>query len=136
MLLAPVTGLCKRCVPDSLLHCMSQAALLSTMVHGGKGADNVQSSLPDYLAAPLRELQAASRWVASVVKDANLPIDTEEYVHSFVPDMMEVVYAWVEGAKFVDVCAMTTAFEGTVIRVVRRLEELLRQLADAAKVCV
>jgi ATP-dependent RNA helicase DOB1 len=29
--------------------------------------------------------------------------------------------------------ALTTQFEGSVIRVIRRLEELCRQLADAAK---
>ena len=58
------------------------------------------------------------------------------YVQGFHPDMMEVVYSWVNGARFVDICSMTTAFEGTVIRVIRRLEELVRQLADSAKVCV
>ena len=57
------------------------------------------------------------------------------YVQGFHPDMMEVVYSWVNGARFVDICSMTTAFEGTVIRVIRRLEELVRQLADSAKVC-
>ena len=48
--------------------------------------------------------------------------------------MMEVVYSWVQGARFVEICNMTTAFEGTVIRVIRRLEELVRQLADVSKV--
>jgi len=48
--------------------------------------------------------------------------------------MMEVVYSWVQGARFVEIMSMTTSFEGTVIRVIRRLEELIRQLADVAKV--
>lgn len=45
----------------------------------------------------------------------------------------QVVYAWCQGAKFADICNMTKVFEGSVIRVIRRLEELLRQLALAAK---
>lgn len=43
------------------------------------------------------------------------------------------MYAWCQGAKFADICNMTKVFEGSVIRVIRRLEELLRQLALAAK---
>jgi len=43
------------------------------------------------------------------------------------------VFAWCKGAKFVDVQRLTGTFEGTTIRTLRRLEELVRQLACAAK---
>ena len=46
--------------------------------------------------------------------------------------MMEVLFQWASGAKFIDLTKLTDAFEGTVIRVIRRLDELLRQLASAA----
>lgn len=36
------------------------------------------------------------------------------------------------GAKFADICKLTDTFEGSIIRVLRRLEELLRQLAAAS----
>ena len=36
------------------------------------------------------------------------------------------------GAKFIDICKLTDTFEGSIIRVLRRLEELLRQLASAS----
>jgi ATP-dependent RNA helicase DOB1 len=68
-----------------------------------------------------------------VSQDCKIEIDADEYVKSFRPDMMELVYAWVNGAKFVDICSMTKQFEGSIIRVIRRLEELCRQLSDAAK---
>jgi ATP-dependent RNA helicase DOB1 len=45
---------------------------------------------------------------------------------------MEVCYAWCAGAKFSEVCRLTEVFEGSIIRVIRRLEELLRQLASAS----
>jgi ATP-dependent RNA helicase DOB1 len=46
---------------------------------------------------------------------------------------MEAVYAWCQGAKFVTVQQMTGTFEGTTIRTLRRLEELVRQCAVATK---
>jgi ATP-dependent RNA helicase DOB1 len=38
-----------------------------------------------------------------------------------------------KGAKFIEICKMTDIFEGSIIRCMRRLEELLRQMCSAAK---
>ena len=46
---------------------------------------------------------------------------------------MEAVFAWCKGVKFVEVQKMTCSFEGTTIRTLRRLEELVRQITVAAK---
>lgn len=46
---------------------------------------------------------------------------------------MEAVYAWCKGAKFIEVQKLTNSFEGTTIRTLRRLEELVRQITTAAK---
>lgn len=46
---------------------------------------------------------------------------------------MEAVFAWCKGIKFVQVQELTGTFEGTTIRTLRRLEELVRQVAVAAK---
>ena len=46
---------------------------------------------------------------------------------------MEAVFAWCKGAKFVQVQKLTNTFEGTTIRTLRRLEELIRQIASASK---
>lgn len=43
------------------------------------------------------------------------------------------MYAWCKGAKFVQVQDLTGSFEGTTIRTLRRLEELVRQVAIASK---
>ena len=47
--------------------------------------------------------------------------------------MMEVAYEWARGAKFSEICKLTDIFEGSIIRVLRRLEELLRQMSSAAQ---
>lgn len=56
------------------------------------------------------------------------------FFNSLLPkNRMEAVFAWCKGAKFVDVQKLTGTFEGTTIRTLRRLEELIRQLSNAAK---
>ena len=46
---------------------------------------------------------------------------------------MELVMEWCNGAKFAEIMKLTEMFEGSIIRVIKRLEELLRQAASAAK---
>ncbi len=114
------------------------AALLSVMVYQAKSTSEKDDKdkpapLKEEFAGPLRGLQEAARRIATVSNDAGLEVNVDEYVASFNPGMMELVAAWVGGARFVDIAAMTKEFEGTIIRVIRRLEELTRQLGDAAK---
>lgn len=46
---------------------------------------------------------------------------------------METVFRWMSGCKFADLGIPSDLFEGSVVRSIKRLEELLRQLACAAK---
>jgi ATP-dependent RNA helicase DOB1 len=45
---------------------------------------------------------------------------------------MEAVFAWCKGAKFIEIQKLTQTFEGTTIRTLRRLEELVRQISNAS----
>ncbi|KAG8490540.1 hypothetical protein CXB51_013679 [Gossypium anomalum] len=60
-------------------------------------------------------------------------IDVESFVSSFRPDIMEAVYAWAKGSKFYEIMEITHVFEGSLIRAIRRLEEVLQQLILAAR---
>jgi hypothetical protein len=40
----------------------------------------------------------------------------EEYINSFRPFLMDVIFAWSKGASFGEVCGMTEIFEGSTIR--------------------
>jgi len=68
-----------------------------------------------------------------VSAEAKLPVEEEQYVQSFRPHLMDVVHLWTQGAQFSQICKMTDAFEGSIIRCIRRLEELMRQMCQAAK---
>lgn len=108
------------------------AALCSCFVF-----DEKSEKLPrlrEELAGPLRRMQEFARNIAKVSKESKLEISEDEYVQSFKMGLMDAVFQWCKGAKFSEICKMSDVFEGSLIRVFRRLQELLRQMAMAAKV--
>lgn len=108
------------------------AALLSCFVFD----ENVKEAAEltdENLKAPFRQVQEVARKIAQVENECKLDTDVDEYVDKFKWELMSVVHAWANGAKFYDICKMTPVFEGSIIRVMRRLEELLRQMILAAK---
>lgn len=92
------------------------------------------AKLTDDLEQPLKMMQDLAKRIATVSREASLDLDEQEYIDKFRPSLMDVVYAWSRGASFAEVCRQTDAYEGSVIRCMRRLEELLRQMCQASKV--
>ncbi|RMZ66091.1 hypothetical protein GMOD_00005160 [Pyrenophora seminiperda CCB06] len=91
-------------------------------------------ALKEELAKPYREIQQQARVIAKMSQESKLTVNEEEYLKTFKYELMEVVFAWSKGATFAQICKMTDVYEGSLIRLFRRLEELLRQIAQAAKV--
>jgi ATP-dependent RNA helicase DOB1 len=56
----------------------------------------------------------------------------EFYAKNFTPSLMRVCYDWARGDKFKDIIQKTTVYEGSIIRAIRRLNELLLQLKSAS----
>ncbi|VDD88900.1 unnamed protein product [Enterobius vermicularis] len=106
------------------------AALLSCFVFEEKVP---VGKLADELSGCLRKMQEFAKRIAKLTKESKLDIDEEKYVESFKPTMMDVVFDWCSGATFAQVLEKTEVFEGSVIRCMRRLEELLREMINAAK---
>ncbi|XP_039950922.1 exosome RNA helicase MTR4 isoform X2 [Bactrocera neohumeralis] len=106
-------------------------ALLSCFVCDEKSSETPKAT--EELSGPLRSMQDLARRIAKISTECKLNMDEESYVEKFKPFLMDVVLAWCKGASFLSVCRMTDIFEGSIIRCMRRLEELLRQLCQAAK---
>uniref|UniRef100_A0A1D1YL67 Superkiller viralicidic activity 2-like 2 n=2 Tax=Anthurium amnicola TaxID=1678845 RepID=A0A1D1YL67_9ARAE len=87
----------------------------------------------DELDLLFSQLQATARRVANVQLDCKVQVDMENFVKSFRPDIMEAVYAWARGSKFYEIMEITQVFEGSLIRAIKRLEEVLQQLIMASK---
>lgn len=110
-------------------HC---AALLSCFVCDENG-NSSGSSTGEELRGFLRQLQEFAKRIARVSTEAKLDLEEEDYISKFKPTLMDVVLAWCKGATFLQICKMSDVFEGSIIRCMRRLEEVLRQLCQAAK---
>lgn len=107
-------------------------ALLSCFIFQEKSSDK-RPTLSEELKEPLKILQDTASRVCQVSEDAKIEFDKEKYINSFKYDAMDVVFNWSTGKSFLQICQMTDIFEGSIIRVLRRLEELLRQLCQAAR---
>jgi ATP-dependent RNA helicase DOB1 len=106
-------------------------ALLSCFVFDEKV--DAKAKLQEELSAPLRLMQETARRIVKVSNECKMNIEEQAYVEKFKPELMDVVFAWCQGAKFYQICKMTEVYEGSLIRIFRRLEELLRQMCSAAK---
>ncbi|KAG4196032.1 hypothetical protein ERO13_A06G144700v2 [Gossypium hirsutum] len=87
----------------------------------------------DELELLFTQLQDTAWRIAKVQLECKVQIDVESFVSSFRPDIMEAVYAWAKGSKFYEIMEITQVFEGSLIRAIRRLEEVLQQLILAAR---
>lgn len=58
-------------------------------------------------------MQEIARRIAKVSSEAKLELQEDDYVESFKPHLMDVVYAWAKGTTFLELCKMTDVFEGT-----------------------
>ncbi|KAF3160660.1 ATP-dependent RNA helicase mtr4, variant 2 [Orbilia oligospora] len=113
------------------------AAVLSCVVFDEKSNNkdaNNKPAMKDQLAKPYRALIEQARIIAKIAIESKLQVNEEEYIKAITSDLMEVVFAWTQGASFATICKMTDVYEGSLIRMFRRLEELLLQMVAAAKV--
>ncbi|CUG86853.1 DEAD/DEAH box RNA helicase, putative [Bodo saltans] len=106
-------------------------ALLSCLVNVHRTPDNF--SLPEEFQGPFKELKEIVTRIANVSVESGLIQEGGSATDKVMPSLMEVTYQWAKGAKFIDVIGLTSAYEGDIVRMMRRLEEMLRQLAGAAR---
>ncbi|KJA28622.1 hypothetical protein HYPSUDRAFT_129128 [Hypholoma sublateritium FD-334 SS-4] len=58
----------------------------------------------------------------------------EEFRSDLKFGLVEVVYEWAKGMPFEQITALTDVAEGTIVRVITRLDETCREVRDAARV--
>lgn len=107
------------------------AALLSCFVFQER-AKEVPRLKPE-LQEPLQAMQEMAGKLAKIYRECKIEITDQEYVELFRPELMEVTFAWCKGALFTQICKMTDVYEGSLIRMFKRLEEMIKQMGTAAK---
>eukprot|EP00890_Picochlorum_soloecismus_P006631 jgi/Picsp_1/793/NSC_04282-R1_superkiller viralicidic activity 2-like 2 len=110
------------------------AALVSCFIWRDKS--DVRARVPHQMEGPYSLLRDAARRVAKSELECKLALDLEDYVDSFKADLMPIVIEWCHGATFAHISALAgdKTHAGSLVRAIRRLEELLRQVSGALKV--
>lgn len=109
-------------------------SLMSCLVALERNADSDDAKVAtEEMRAPVETLQALAKRIGTVMLESKMPIDMEEYVKTFSVQLVDLVFEWCRGKRFVDLMLMTKQYEGSIIRMLHRLEELMRQLLSAAK---
>ncbi|KAH3731542.1 DEAD/DEAH box helicase, partial [Pelomyxa schiedti] len=109
----------------------AMVSLLSCFIAEDKVTREVK--IKPELQPAYQQMQTTARHIATISQECKLEVDVEQFVQKFQPVLMEAVYAWCQGAKFADLLQMTDIFEGNIIRALKQLEELMRQMVCAAK---
>ncbi|KAJ6238352.1 exosome RNA helicase mtr4 [Anaeramoeba flamelloides] len=105
-------------------------SLLSCFLH--KERSKTTPKLPENLNNPFRKLTETAKKVGKIEQKSGYEINIEDFVKSFHPGLMKVVERWTFGDSFLEITKLTKNFEGTIIRTLRGLEELMRQMSNAA----
>jgi len=106
-------------------------AFLSAFLPHGRANTKIRPSEP--LRNAYDKLKAKATHLCMIQKEARLEIDENKYLSQFENNVTMVVLAWVNGKTFRECSEMTDMFEGNIVRMLRRIDELLRQLIDAVK---
>lgn len=117
------------------LTCEQCVSLLSCLVFTEGNPENAAKvRLPEELEKPYQLLLETAKKVAKISVECKMDMNEQDYVNSFSPQLMEIVFKWMKGAKFYEICRSTDIFEGSIVRAMRRLEELVRQVVSASRV--
>ena len=106
------------------------AALCSCFIPTEKSS--VEAPLQGDLRTAVAQLLETARTVGEVQHEAGMEVDVDAYCEGFCDTLCDPVLKWCTGTPFGQLLANTDLFEGTLIRAVRRLDELLMQLSAAA----
>ena len=106
------------------------AALLSVFLFRDKTA--VEPALSERLSHGYQTVLDAADRVAAVQTAHQL--NSEDDALTLKPGLMEVVYQWAKGMHFHDIMQLTDVGEGTIVRIITRLDETFREMRDASRV--
>lgn len=95
-----------------------------------------EEDFPFSLHDALEETLVLSRKIARLEQSYRVEIeDTETIVKNHINfSLAKVVYEWALQRDFLEICKLTEAQEGSIVKTIQRLEILLRDVRNAAKI--
>lgn len=109
-------------------------ALLSCFVYEGRTNDDEDPPLTPRLERGKQKIMEISKNVLDVCSSNQIALTAEEaeFLERKRFALMNVVYEWARGLSFNEIMQMSTEAEGTIVRVITRLDEVCRQVKSAA----
>uniref|UniRef100_A0A4W5N4Q5 SKI2 subunit of superkiller complex n=1 Tax=Hucho hucho TaxID=62062 RepID=A0A4W5N4Q5_9TELE len=108
------------------------AALLSCLVFQQK--TQVEPHITNTLQEGIERVLAVAQRIGELQSDCGITQTAEEFVGQFKFGLTEVVYCWARGMPFAEIAQLTDVQEGTVVRCIQRLDEVLKEVRQAARI--
>uniref|UniRef100_A0A674MBZ4 SKI2 subunit of superkiller complex n=1 Tax=Takifugu rubripes TaxID=31033 RepID=A0A674MBZ4_TAKRU len=108
------------------------AALLSCLVFTQN--TQVEPHITHTLQEGIQQVLAVARRLGELQMDCGIAQTAEEFVGQFKFGLTEVVYCWARGMPFAEIAQLTDVQEGTVVRCIQRLDEVLKEVRQAARI--
>ncbi|XP_071485976.1 superkiller complex protein 2-like [Diadema antillarum] len=108
------------------------AALLSCMVFQEKRCS--EPELTKKLEEGVKQIQTVAMTIGELQYQCGVKIPAEDFVEQYRFGLTQVVFEWARGMPFRDITDLTDVSEGIIVRTIQRLEEVCRDVRNAAKI--
>ena len=111
-------------------------AALSALIYQQKSGDEeFDIEVPESLLNCCKRMKTIAINLGQLQKDHGLDVDPLDYAESSMKfGLVHVVYEWAIGVPFCEICQLTDAQEGSIVRCITRLDELCREVRNCARV--
>ncbi|OHS93551.1 Superkiller viralicidic activity 2-like 2 [Tritrichomonas foetus] len=109
-------------------------ALMTAFV-GEENSKSENDDIPKPLENSWLQLQRIIQKIATISLECGCDLDVEKFKRGFSSSFMELALLWASGTSFSTLMeTFSNYYEGSIIRTMKRLDELLHQVANAAKI--
>uniref|UniRef100_A0A3Q1G5P9 SKI2 subunit of superkiller complex n=1 Tax=Acanthochromis polyacanthus TaxID=80966 RepID=A0A3Q1G5P9_9TELE len=108
------------------------AALLSCLVFTQN--TQVEPHITNTLQEGIDKVLSVAQRIGELQRECGINQTAEEFVGQFKFGLTEVVYCWARGMPFAEIALLTDVQEGTVVRCIQRLDEVLKEVRQAARI--
>ena len=112
------------------------AALLTVFVSEPEQQSSKENlDIPDEMIQSWTQIQKVIQNIATISLECGVDIDVEKFKSEFSPSFINIALQWTSGVYFAELMqSHSNEFEGSIIRTMKRLDELLNQMARASTI--
>jgi len=82
----------------------------------------------------LKEFYKLALLVGKVMSECGIETNPDSYADSFSSSLCQFTLLWATGKTFDESLESTDEYEGNIVRIIKRLEQLIEKLSDSCKI--